>query len=421
MKLQKSYLFKKEEMKNMFKTEENNKGVAILITILLMSLILFLSLYFLSLSLTEKRISHSQAWGAKTYYLAEAGINEMIWKLKNDVTYENNFETNPSWTAEFTRDNPFGAGSGSYTVSIANSDLATGEIVSTGSIDMGNDKVSQRVVKISIYKAIAGGLEGDLAVFGNHDININHSNVNFYDGNTYVDHDVDVGGVSEVFFEHDLMAKHSFDVSIEASVTVAGDIIIPCDDINISAIDFNSSDPNSYKNKADIVYDDDDFEDLMWANQTLTLNNDITYVDKDVFLRGAQTLIINGILVVEHDFKIGGNECWNGRCGNSILTINNTPGKPAGILAKHDIDFRQYTGNVNINGLLYASHDVAIDNLATGDDFNVNGAIVAGHDSNFFSTPRIVNIYYNTETFPGIFSSADFSPIITVEHWEEEY
>ena len=55
------------------KAQRNNKGVALIITILLMSLILFLSLYFLSFSLTEKRISHSQTWGAKTYYLAEAG------------------------------------------------------------------------------------------------------------------------------------------------------------------------------------------------------------------------------------------------------------------------------------------------------------------------------------------------------------
>ena len=409
-------------MKNILKIKENKKGVALLVTVLLMSLILFSSLYFLNFSLTEKKISHSQAWGAKTYYLAEAGINEMIWKLKNDATYENNFKTNPSWTAEFTRDDPFGVGSGSYKVSITNFDLATGEIVSTGSIDVGGDKTSYRVIRTSIYKALAGGLEGDLATFGNHNININYSNVNFYDGNTYVNHDVDVGGFSEIFFAGDLMAGHSFDVAFEASTTVAGNIYVPyAGKIEIPAIDFNSSDPNSYKNKADIVYDDDDFEDLMWNNQTLTLNNDITYVDKDVFLRGGQTLIVNGILVVEHDFEMGGNECWNDRCGNNIITINNTPGKPAGIIAKHDIDFKQYTGNVNINGLVYASHDVTIDNLAVGDDFNVNGAIVAGHDSDFFSTPRVVNIYYNPETFPGIFSSADFSPIITVEHWEEEY
>src|SRR5680860_1622094 len=106
---------------------KNNKGVALIITILLMSLLLFLSLYFLNFSLTEKRISQSQTLGIKTYYLAEAGVAEMIWQLKNNETYKNNFENDPSWTETLIRNNPFGSDSGSYKVTIANSSEAHGE------------------------------------------------------------------------------------------------------------------------------------------------------------------------------------------------------------------------------------------------------------------------------------------------------
>ncbi|MFH1522276.1 MAG: pilus assembly PilX N-terminal domain-containing protein [Patescibacteria group bacterium] len=409
-------------MKYIYSTK-NRKGVALIITILLMTLILFLAIYFLSFSLTEKQIAHNQALGAKTYYLAEAGFNEMVWKLKNDTVYKNNFETNSGWAEEFDRDNPFGAGSGSYTVAIANSGFANGEIVSEGAIDVGDGKVSRRIVRAKIYKALVGGLEGDVAAYGNHDININNSAVYFYGGDTFSNHDINIdGSSSDVFFEHDVMVGHSFDVDSQASTTVGGVIDVPTSiEIDIPAIDFYSSDPNSYKNRANVVYDDDDFEDLMWSNQTLTLNDDITYVDKDIELRGGQTLIINGILVVEHDFKVGENECWNDRCGYNTLTVNNTPGKPSGILVKHDIDFKEYTGDVNINGLIYASHDVVTNNVTTGYDFNIYGAAVGGHDAKIESTPRTVNIYYNTETIAGIFSSAEFSPIITFEHWEEEY
>ncbi|MEK7098226.1 MAG: hypothetical protein AAB906_05250, partial [Patescibacteria group bacterium] len=97
---------------------KNNRGVALLLAVLLMSLILFLMIYYFNSSLSENKIAISQTSGEKTYYLAESGIAEMIWKLKNDQAYSDNFITIDNWSDSFTRNNPFGANSGSYTVSI---------------------------------------------------------------------------------------------------------------------------------------------------------------------------------------------------------------------------------------------------------------------------------------------------------------
>src|SRR5680860_1017509 len=97
-----------------YKKIKSQNGVALIITLLIMSLILSLSVYVLNFSSTEAKIAVSQVSGEKTYYLAEAGIQEMVWKLKNDANYKNNFETDPDWTAEFTRSDPFGANNGSY-------------------------------------------------------------------------------------------------------------------------------------------------------------------------------------------------------------------------------------------------------------------------------------------------------------------
>ena len=39
-----------------------------------------------------ERISRSQAWGNKTYYLAEAGINEAVWLVQHDPDFINGFD-----------------------------------------------------------------------------------------------------------------------------------------------------------------------------------------------------------------------------------------------------------------------------------------------------------------------------------------
>ena len=79
--------------------KDNNKGIAIIFIILIIFILLFLAFYFLSFSTIEKRIAKSQTAGLQAYYLAEAGVNEMIWLIKNDSTYRNNFEFNPSNTS----------------------------------------------------------------------------------------------------------------------------------------------------------------------------------------------------------------------------------------------------------------------------------------------------------------------------------
>lgn len=405
---------------------KKNKGITLILTVLIMNMILFLTLYILTSSLTESRIAKSQSFGAKTYYLAEAGAQDMIWKLKNDPAYKTNFETDPNWTASFTRTNPFGADSGNYTASIANSSLAHGEITASSSIAIGGGKYSQRVIKIKIYKAISNSILGDITGYGDHDIEISNSSLNIYNGGIHVNHNFKAKQNSVIYIEKDLSVVHDYDKDINSVVTVAGNIYSqdnpPApDSMDMPAVDFDSHQPTSYKNKADIVYDDDDFENLMENNQTLILNNDITYVDKDVKLKGGQNLIINGLLVIEHDLEAGKDRCWESRCGYSSITINNTPGKASGILVKHKIEFKEWTGSVNVNGLIYASQDIKIEGLPAGYNFNVSGAMIGGHNLEINSSARTINITKNDDTFAGVIGSAEFSPIIMVEHWEEEY
>lgn len=405
---------------------KQDKGIALIFTILLMSLLLFLSIYFLNFSITEKKISKSHAQGDQAYYLAEAGVNDMIWKLKNDAAYKDNFEDNAVWSASFSRANPFGANSGSYEVSITNSSRAHGEIISTGRIDMGGGKTARRVIKTTVYKALGETDIQDSAGYADGNIDISASRVNFFNGSAHSNNDFTVNNGSIIFVDSDLRAVRNYLESWTSTSTIIGQIHAKnyppeAAEIDMPAIDFNSAATSSYKNRATVVYDADDFEDLLWENQNLTLNDPITYVEGDVKIRGAQNLTVNGILAVERDMEVGFDNKWKTRTGPSSITVNHATGMPAGILAGRHINFREYTGNININGLIYAADQLNITNLAADSySFSVIGGIV-GRKLTVTSSWRTINITHDNNILLEIFEATEFSPIITVDHWEEEY
>src|SRR3989344_7367764 len=82
------------------------KCVIVVIAFLALGILLLLSSYLLSFTTVESKTAASQGVSVKTYYLAEAGIQEAIWKLKNDPTWRDNFMEEPTcqaWQASFTR------------------------------------------------------------------------------------------------------------------------------------------------------------------------------------------------------------------------------------------------------------------------------------------------------------------------------
>jgi Tfp pilus assembly protein PilX len=407
----------------MKKIYNNKRGVALLLTILMISLVLFLAIYFLNFSVTEKRISKSQAWGAKTYYLAESGVQEMVWRLKNDVAYKNSFETNASWAETFIRNNPFGPNSGSYTVTITNSSLAHGDIVSTGSIDIGGSQETQRIVKTSVYRAMGSTLTlEDNCGYADGNINLSFSLVNFYNGSAHSNNNFIVNGVSTINIDTDLNVANNYNKSWLSTVNYGGILNNPASEINMPAVDFDSTDSESLKNKADVVYTESQFEDLLDANQNLILNDPITYVEGDVDLYGDFNVTINGLLVVERDFEVGRKLCWSGwsRCGRPTITVNHIAGEPSGILAKRKVYFKIWTGGMDIDGVIYANDQLDILSFPLGFTFNADGGLVS-RKLTITSVWSPINITRNEEIMTSTIGDTEFSQVITVEHWEEEY
>ncbi len=148
------------------------KGVILLITFLTLSILFVLGSYLLVFTVTDRKISGSQESGTNTYYLAEAGINDAVWKLKNDnitsdgdEAWEDDFidpNKNPYpdgsyWQATFSRT----IGVDSYQTTIKNTSQGRGEIISTATSPIPGGGTSRRVVKTTVFKALASPVQNN--------------------------------------------------------------------------------------------------------------------------------------------------------------------------------------------------------------------------------------------------------------------
>lgn len=410
----------------------NSRGSILVLTLILTSLLLFLGSYLLIFSFSDRVLSQSHARGLQTYYLGEAGLNHAIFRIKNNAAYTTAFETNPSWNQTFTIVNPFGI-TGSYAVTITNTALARADISTNASITM-NDSETKRVVETKVFRAIGSTNPlGETAGYADGNIDISASVVNFHAGSAHSNNTFTVNVGSNVDVQTKLNAAGNLNISGFSDVTVnslpSSDPNVeiyaanypngPAEVINMPAIDFNSPDPQSYKSQATIVYSQEEFENLLKAAATtLTLPGPITYVEGDVILQGDRNLAITGVLVAERDIIIGKRLCWEGYCGNSNVNITAITDEPNGLLAKRKIKFDLFTGDVDINGLAYATDQITVASFANS--FTVTGGLVA-RKLTITSVWQPIDIYRDDAIAGPAFNYTSFSPVISIEHWEEEY
>ncbi len=477
------------------------KGTVVIITFLILVVLLLLGSYFLTFVLTETRISKSQEAGTQTYYLAEAGINEAIWKLKND--WEEDFvrclnyseancgeETCQNWSANFSRTFPDGS---KYNVSIQNSACGRGQIISTAALLLPGGKTTQRVIKTIVFKAL-GSPTGDSAIFSggsSENVDIKYSRLRIYDGNLFSNHILKIKGGSTIevydnpLTEDDPETEEIIE-NLEGQVLVVDNLIgseqitayetlcakdictekcalagssCPPASKSTPLVDFESPSPSySFKSRAqtaedlgqcqiigyDInstqvvndnrcIYSASEFEDFLsdvGEGGTLTLNpnnlrNIIFYIESgNLELKQGCHLIINGVLVVYDNLYIG----KKGLGGQ--ITINQPDESPSGLLVRRKIEFGSLSAfqTINITGVVYSYE--AVDMISIPETFNILGGMVARKLS-LTSLWQWLNITLDDDIIlyglgylidgEAVTPDPEFSPIITVDHWEESY
>ena len=491
-------------------------GIISVIALLALGILIFLSAYFLSFVLSESKISRSQEAATKTYYLAEAGINEAIWKLKNDDTitdgddpWEICFVSSTEacdcnyWTDTFIKNTDFLLPNSTTVVSIENSECARGEIIATSTLTLPNGKTAQRIVKTTVFKSLASPTKGSAVFSGgtSEDITIDSSKIKIF-GNLFSNNNLIIRYQSQVdvydnldteeeegkvLVVNNLNLKNSTvsstamcakNICNTTSTCVCTDTekFQTCEEnscpprpISVPIVDFDSFASTSFKTRAQTaqdaglcqnlcngapcycdgvpcsgnnkcVLDSNEFEDLLWAageGGTLILNSTslpgIVYVEGPIEIRGGRHLIVNGALVADDTINIGEGYKWTkgGQTdeGFSQITINRpTATTTSGLLTKRKINFGQYSSftTTTIIGAIYANDEIRLTSLPKS--FTLRGGIIGRklsfnsvwHWFNFILDNEIMlyglGYKINNQTIEPL-----YSPIITIEHWEESY
>lgn len=469
--------------------DKNQKGSAVIIALGAMLILLLIGSYFLSFAATEYKISKSQVQAMQTYYIAEAGINEAIWRLKNDPVWDTCFTSSTAscncyeWATSSQRNADSLIQGSSYSISIKNSGCGNGEISTHATSTYG----SQRIVKIKAYKAL-GSLTENSPVFSGSpsgEITIHASDINIYNGNIFSNNNINIKSSSEVNIydnqstgEQEGLAFAVNNINITSSYLNSSSSCskkecgpncpadnCPAEEKQMPAVDFDSASAASYKNKAisaqsqgqcevigknyngttvtstsQCLYTSNEFNSLLSAvgwNGSLTLNHKANgsatstyYVTGGIDLKGQRSLEINGVLIADGDINIGEKLCWGLQCGFNQVQIQDPGfGIPSGMLSKKNINFDIYSSlrNSFAEGLIYSGGKM--DFISLPNSFQVTGGMIAGKFS-MFSVFQPLKFYFDEQKIrEGIWGGPvptggvkpDFSPVITIDHWEEVY
>jgi hypothetical protein len=456
-------LFKRNKSYN-----NEKEGVILIFAILILSIILFTSIYFLSFSLTGSKISLSQANATKAYYLAEAGVEEAIFKLKNNTSWKNAFETQPtiedpncsSWSIPDYERDPALIDQGSYKISIENLGCARAKITSISMIMVGDKKIAQRVIKTEVFKPI--NTDNDISDFGiftggsSENLTISSADsFNIHNGSIFSNNKIKLQFSSNVNVDKKALANNKIDIStspnesyLNASSTCSNNICegdcsegCPPNEISMPILDFGLYLQASKNNDCSLVRTDGEtncyfsssekFEKMLWDNYPDIILNGVIYVNGDINIRAGQDMVVNGTLVSgeNKNINIGEENAWfrpewpyarYGYCDIKIYRPDEN--SPSGILAQKKINIGGWLGtglaSLYIEGLVYSGYEMKVSSINAA--MEIHGGIATSK----FTLSSMWNgfdIYLDPDIIIDTFGSSGYAPVISINHWEEEY
>ncbi len=396
---------------------EKEKGIVLVISVLILTTLMMVGSYLLSSANSENKISNAQSIATKNYYLAEAGINDMAWKIKNDSATRQAFLLGQLDSSHsISRSNVFDDSNAGYQACAVNTTPAEAWIIATSTYKIGNS-YSQRVIKSYITKATGSTNEWGFASFAGG--RGSQQNGNFLFNGTGV---VLTANGGRIHANQELKVQKAEIIVNDGAITsanvineVAGGRItlsnsyqeVPTSTVDMLQIDFDSDDVNSWKNRATQTYTKDEFKNLP-DNTTL---NGIIYVSDDAEIT-EKNFTINGVLVANGDINISFSE--------KTLTINSDLIYGGGLLSKGNVYITTSQGSALIDGLIYASDNLDITSLGT--NFVINGSIT-GFDAEITASGKSIILNYAPEKFQSVINPIynPSSPLIKIDHWEEKY
>ena len=401
----------------------------ILISVVLTSALLLAALTALLTSGTsERQIAVSQFSSVLGYNLAESAVEHAVWRLKNDPTWSSQFITNPSWGTTITRNDIFGTGA-SYSINVQNTEIAHATIIATSTWPISSGATAQRVVKVKALKAMALTPQPNQTVLSDTNFTAQFWAVlNVATGGIHANGNINVTWGSNVQVQATTSAVGN--ISTSCCIFWPGTLTTPIKRatnyppqparINIPQVDFDSPLPTSFKSRAAAagpghVTTSAGLASTLYRTPNLTLDG-IYYVTGDANILRGKHLTINGVLVADGQINIGvsstSTSSW------TELRVNNTPGQPSGLFSKSRINLGLYTSIFTVNGMIYALDRFQM--LQIMQSPSITGALFARTvDFNGILSPTTLT--HNQTIVDTALGIPEYSPVISVEHWEEEY
>ncbi len=396
----------------------------ILVSVVLTSALLLAALTaLLSAGNAERQIATSQFASVQGYNLAEGAVQHAVWRLKNDSTWSTQFTTNPTWSDTISRTNIFGTGA-SYTLTVQNTELGHATVIATSTWPLPSGVSAQRVVKVKVFKALGAGSVTNWTMLSDDAITTRFGAVvNVAVGGIHANGHIQVTWWSNV--------QVQATTSAVGSITVAGNSTLTTpvresnnnpprpDRTDLPEIDFDSALPTSFRSRAQAtghVYTASQFAAMMTANNNLATTGTVTYVTGDVDIQKGYHLTVNGVLVTDGQIRIGNTFRWTSAW--TELRVINTAGQPSGIFSKSRINIGLWTSLFQVDGVVYANDQFSM--LQILQSPTITGALFARSiDFNGILSP--VTIIHSQTLADQSLGTPQFSPVISVEHWEEEY
>lgn len=397
--------------------KEKPQGFVLILSVLTLSTLLMVGSYVLSTANSENNISNAQAIATKNYYLAEAGISEMIWKIQNDASTKNAFLNGTlSSSNDITKSDVFGDTNADYAVAARNTVAGEAWITATSTYQIGGHN-SRRVIKTYVTKPTGSTNAWEFATFAGGQGSQQNGNFRFTGSGTvftanggriHANQEIKVQGAEVVVNDGVISSSNVINVVAGGTLTLNNSYQdVPTTTVDMLQIDFDSADSNSWKNRATSILSKNAFSNLP-NNTTLT---GIIYVTGDAKITG-KNMTINGVLIAEGEIEatLSGN----------TFTVNAHETYGGGLLSKGDVEFYTSGGTVSIEGLIYASDDLEV--VSSGTTFTVDGSMT-GFDARVTASGGSVVVNYVPDNYTAVIDPIinPDSPIIQIDHWEEQY
>lgn len=411
--------------------KQKPQGYVLIIVMVLVSILMATAYYFGEGLFTELIIARNNKGAAVAFSLAEAGVQEAIYRVQYESEKET-FMNSEVGESHFWHDQAL-ISNGSYDVTIKNAAKGAATITSIGSYKIGATRFARREIKVGIAQAninpypyeggiFTGGGAGESIA----DVDVWSAKLNIFGGSLLSNRDIN--------YKFGAIANIEKTVEAERNVIVKSPSVVNCACLisglpscganpgcaaaenqppkTMPPIDFNSSLPTSYisqaKNHIPPQYFEraSDFLALVPKNGSATFDG-VVYVDDSLDIDFNRQVTINGVLVASGSINVS----------KGSITINRPDGNASGVLSEKDLKIGS-NGNLTGTGLIYTGDRVQIDS-SNSLVFDLTGGILSRRT--WLSGYRVVNIHYEPTVINTTLGNPIDTPVIEINHWEEEY